>query len=35
MPNETQHLHCKPKENIKIKTRNIGMNAVIWKPQKH
>ena len=28
------YIHCKPKENIKIKTRNTGRNAAIWKYQK-
>ena len=31
----TKHLLCKPKENIHIKTRNIGRNTAIWKYQKH
>ena len=29
MPNKTKHLHCKLKENSKIKTRNAGGNAAI------
>ena len=35
MPNKTKHLHCKPKELSKIKTRKTGRNAAIWKYQKH
>ena len=33
--NQNKALHCKPKESIKMKTKNAGKNAAIWKYQKH
>ena len=32
---QNKYLHCKPKKNFKIKTRNTGRNAAIWKNKKH
>ena len=32
---QTKTLHCKPIESIKMKTKNTGKNAAIWKYQKH
>ena len=33
--NQNKAFHCKPKENIKVKTRKTGRNTTIWKYQKH